>query len=124
MIVLDKKSSCAALALCALAAPSRAQPANTLRELSDQLGHCLATPGEGELTLRLSLRRDGALLGKTHITYSKLPADEGRKRALLESLAEAVDRCLPAKITDALGGAIAGRPLVLRFAPKKRETNI
>ena len=114
------------LAFCALAAPApaRAERANTLRELSEQLGHCLAAPGEGELTLRLSLRRDGALLGKTHITYSKLPRDDGQKRRLLEGIAAAVDRCLPAKITDALGGAIAGRPLVLRFAPKKREANI
>jgi hypothetical protein len=114
----------AALALCAIATPMRAEPANSLRELSAQLGQCLTAPGDGEVTLRLSLRRDGALLGKTHITYSKLPADEEKKRRVLEGIAVAVDGCLPAKITDALGGAIAGRPLVLRFAPKKRETNI
>ena len=114
----------AALALCAIAAPLRAAPANTLRELSDQLGHCLVAPGDGEVTLRLSLRRDGALLGKPHVAFSRLPKDEEKRRRVLESIAADVDRCLPAKITDALGGAIAGRPLVLRFVPRRRETDI
>ena len=102
----------------------QAAPANSIRELSDQLSQCLAAPGKGEVTLRLSLRRNGSLLGKPHVAFSKLPQDDAKKRQAMDSIAASVDRCLPAKITDALGGAIAGRPLVLRFTPKKRETNI
>jgi hypothetical protein len=110
-------------AFCVLALPARAAPANSLHELFDQLGHCILSPG-GEITLRFSLRRDGALLGKPHISYTRLPQDPDKRQRVVENLASALDRCLPAKITPSLGEAIAGRPLVLRFAPQRPETNI
>ena len=76
------------------------------------------------MTLRFSLRRDGSLIGKPHITYSRLPKDEADKRRVMENIAIAMDRCLPVKITDGLGGAIAGRMMSYRFAWKGRETGI
>ncbi len=122
---------CSALAAVVLAVtmahPAQAAPANTLRELFHHLGQCLGAargaPGE-EITLRFSLRRDGALIGKPHITYKKLPRDAEAQRRFVESVAAALDRCLPAPVTDALGGAIAGRPLSLRLGVKGRETDI
>ena len=121
----------AALALCAATVPSRAAPANTLKDMFGQLGGCLsreagadAGGGGAEMTLRFSLRRDGALLGRPHITYSRLPKDEADKRHVVENIAAAMDRCLPVKITNGLGGAIAGRIMSYRFAWKGRETGI
>ena len=120
----------AALALC-VAAPSQAAPANTLKDMFAQLGGCLSREasadsggGGAEMTLRFSLRRDGALLGRPHITYFRLPKDEADKRRVVENIAAAMDRCLPVKITDGLGGAIAGRIMSYRFAWKGRETGI
>lgn len=117
----------AALALAAAVSPAQAAPANSLRELFQNLGHCLGAavgaPGE-EITLRFSLRRDGALIGKPHITYKRLPSDAEAQRRFVDSVAAAFDRCLPAPVTDALGGAIAGRPLSLRLGVKSRETDI
>jgi hypothetical protein len=112
-----------------LATPARAAPANTLKDMFDQLSSCLSREaGEGrrgaEMTLRFSLRRDGSLIGKPHITYSRLPKDEADKRRVMENIAFAMDRCLPVKITDGLGGAIAGRMMSYRFAWKGRETGI
>ena len=72
----------ASLALCA-ASPSHAAPANTLKDMFNQVSACLSKGAGGEeawrgaeMTLRFSLRRDGSLIGKPHITYSKLPKDE------------------------------------------------
>lgn len=120
-----------ALAFCGAATTAQAAPANTLKELFGQLGACFsreAVAQQGwrgaEMSLRFSLRRDGSLIGKPHITYSKLPKDETDKRQVMESIAIAMDRCLPVKITDGLGGAIAGRMFVYRFAWKGRETVI
>ncbi len=133
VFVLAMALSCgmAPSALCAGAAPSQAAPANTLRDMFNQLGACFsreAGADEGwrgaEMTLRFSLRRDGSLIGKPHITYSKLPKEETDKRRVMDSFAFAMDRCLPVKITDGLGGAIAGQMIAYRFAWKGRETGI
>ena len=115
-----------AAAICAAAAlglgalrpdAAEAAPANTLRELWAQLGQCLQTAegAEGlDVTIVFSLKRDGALLGKPRITHSKPVSDADLQRAAV-SLERAMNKCLPASITDALGGAIAGRPLGLRI---------
>ena len=90
---------------------SQAAPANTLKDMFNQVSACLSKEAGGEeawrgaeMTLRFSLRRDGSLIGKPHITYSKLPKDETDKRRVMETIAAAMDRCLPVKITDGLGG--------------------
>ncbi len=113
--------------LAATNAPAQAAPSNTLAEFLHNLDHCLSSAGGApgaEITLRFSLRRDGALLGRPHITYKRLPRDAEAQRRFVEGVAAALDRCLPAPITDALGGAIAGRPISLRLVVKGRETNI
>jgi len=114
-----------------LATAAWAAPANTLKEVFNQLSACLSKEAGGEaasrgaeMTLRFSLRRDGSLIGKPHITYSKLPKEEADKRRVMETIAGAMDRCLPVKITDGLGGAIAGRMMSYRFEWKGRETGI
>jgi hypothetical protein len=101
-------------------------PANTLQELFSQLDHCLAVPNGAtgsELTVVFSLRRDGSLLGRPRISFAKLPGPAADQRAFAEGIASAFDRCLPALITNGLGGAIAGRPLSMRFVVRARETS-
>lgn len=97
------------------------KPANTLRELFPALSACWTAP-EGlakfertEITVRFSLRRDGSLIGTPQITFSKSPADERGKALLIEASLSAIRHCTPVRVTPALGGAIAGRPLSLRF---------
>jgi hypothetical protein len=124
-------------AICAMAAfgfaalrpdAAEAAPANTLRELWAQLGQCLqsAEGAEGlDVTIVFSLKRDGALLGKPRITHSTSRSNDADMRRAIVSVEQAMDKCLPLSITDALGGAIAGRPLALRIGSgrKKRETD-
>ena len=102
------------------------RPANTLRDLSAALHQCLVLPPGpvgSQLTIRFSLRRDGAVLGKPQITFAKLNGGAAEQRGFADAVAAAFNRCLPAAITDALGGAIAGRPILIRFAVRPRETN-
>jgi hypothetical protein len=113
------------LAQPASAAP--AGPADTLKGLFLQFHACLRLPAgmpEGEITLRFSLRRDGALVGRPHISFARLPADPARRRVALDAVAGALDRCLPAQITQSLGSAVAGRPLTLRLIAGARESGI
>jgi len=105
--------------------PALAAPAESLNDVFAQFRACLVLPAgspPGEVTLRFSLRRDGALVGRPHVAFARLPADD--KAAALEAVAAALDRCLPAKLTDALGAAIAGRPLTLRLISGPRARGI
>lgn len=120
--------------LCA-APPAFAAPAGTMNEMWDQFRSCLVVDARGaekapvwaqsgEVTVRFSLRRDGSLIGRPHITFFRLPPGEAEKRVILDAFAVALNRCLPLQITESLGGAIAGRPLALRMKFGERDQGI
>jgi len=96
-------------------------PVDTLKALYPALAACWTVP-EGlarfertEITARFALRRDGSVIGTPRITFATEGGD-GRARALLaEAAVAAIRRCTPARVTPALGAAIAGRPIALRF---------
>ena len=107
-----------ALAAALLSSPVRAaEPANTIAALFADMDRCLAPMriARGtDVTIQFMLNRRGALIGKPRITHAQWsPDDDPRKSAA--AIAEAFDRCLPAAITDALGGAIAGRLIAYRL---------
>ena len=110
------------LPLCA--SPARAAPADTLRELTNQIGACLVLPGDGEVIIHLTLARNGALLGTPHISFNRLALGETQERRVVATIARELDRCLPAAISPALGRTIAGRSLRLRFTAKSREIEV
>lgn len=68
-----------------------------------------------ELTLRMSFKRNGEVLGQPRITYYRAGTVPDQREPFTRSVREAFVRCTPLPFTDALGGAIAGRPFVFRF---------
>jgi hypothetical protein len=102
-----------------------AGPANTLRELFPALTACWRAPAGSAgstVTIGITLRRDGTMFGRPTISYSRLSGDtEAQKRFIAAALA-ALAACTPASITDGLGGAIAGRRILIRFASEPAQT--
>ena len=104
-----------------LPASGTAAPADTLRALYPALAACWKVPeGLGrferaEITARLSLRRDGSVIGTPRITFAQAPGDERVREILVRATLDAIARCTPVRLTPGLGGAIAGRPRALRF---------
>ncbi len=115
------------LAACAALSGSRASAASV--RLIDRpggvaaaLAACWHPPHEGdEITTRLSFRRDGSVFGKPRITYMKAAGGADGEAALATSLIRAVASCAPLRFTPALGEAIAGRVLLIRFVAPRRE---
>jgi len=107
----------AGLLLCAAApAIGQTRPANSLSELFANLKTCfgpMQAPEGAQLTMVFSLRRNGTLIGQPRISDAKLPKDPAERQRFLGSASAALAKCLPANITNALGGAIAGRPLAV-----------
>jgi hypothetical protein len=112
----------AALALISLAPGARAEPANTLQDLSKRLETCLVQgkstdelANGSEVTILFALRRNGTMMGRPRITHSDLRGDLDDQKRFVGAVIAALDQCLPLDITPGLGGAIAGRPVAVRI---------
>jgi hypothetical protein len=103
---------------CLTSASAESAPANTLRELFPALTRCWHAPAQSEgsaVTVGITLRRDGTMFGQPTITYSKLTGDADAQKRFVASVLAALTACTPASITNGLGGAIAGRRILIRF---------
>ncbi len=94
-------------------------PADTLPQLYPVLAACWQPPadlgdGEVQVTARFALRRNGSLIAVPRIVFASGVAGEARAR-LVRATLRALRACTPARITAALGRAIAGRPIGLRL---------
>ncbi|MFD1302170.1 hypothetical protein [Methylobacterium marchantiae] len=96
-------------------------PADTLQTLYPKLTACWQVPAglagfaRTEITARFALRRDGSVIGEPRITFAMQNADQRGREILTRATLDAIRRCTPVAITPALGAAIAGRPIALRF---------
>jgi hypothetical protein len=113
------------LALAALAAGAHAETApvllNTLKDMGLALQACWipppidqARPGM-QITVQMSFKRSGELLGKPRITFESAGASDDERLAYRVAVAEMLKRCSPLPFTEALGNAVAGRPFTMRF---------
>ena len=72
-----------------------------------------------QITALFTFKRDGEILGKPRITFESSEATEADSIAYRTAVMEALQRCTPMPFTDGMGGAIAGRPLRLRFDDRR-----
>ena len=93
-------------------------PADTLEALGHALTACFEAPAGSagsEITVLVSLRRDGTVLGQPRITFAHLVGTPDGKRFFVAAALGALKACTPVAVTPALGGAGAGRPFAIRF---------
>jgi hypothetical protein len=96
-----------------------------IRDVFPAIRSCWRLPkGAGlsgqQLTVRLSFKRSGELLGRPRITYAALSGDAEAQRRFAASVLAAFETCLPLPFSPALGAAIAGRPFTFRFVDDRR----
>ncbi len=68
-----------------------------------------------KVSIRLSFKRNGEVLGQPLITYESPTASEDERTAIYAAIAATVMRCSPLPLSDALGDIIAGHPINLRL---------
>ncbi len=116
----------AALAQEPVEGPKPAAALNTIAEVFAALEACWIPPdleqarAGMQITVMLSFKRNGELLGQPRITYETPGASDDERVAYRVAMAQALHRCLPLRFTDALGGALAGRPMTLRFIDNRK----
>lgn len=94
---------------------------NTLRDVFAALRACWGPPpldraGAGmEISVRLSFKRDGNMIGAPFITYQTRTASAQERRAYRDAMTAALQRCTPLPLSQGLGNAMAGRIFNIRF---------
>lgn len=103
-----------------------AAPLNTIAEVFAALEACWIPPSLDQaragmqITVLLSFKRSGELLGKPRITYETPNASQDERLSYRVAVAQALRRCTPLPFTDALGNALAGRPFTMRFIDNRK----
>ncbi|WP_298261511.1 hypothetical protein [Bradyrhizobium sp.] len=119
--------------ICAAAAwfvgpnPAPAQPAqvNTIADVVARLKACWQPPDPRrahagiDITVIVSFKRNGEILGKPRVTYESEQADDNDRLLYRIAVMEALQRCTPMPFTEGMAGAVAGRPFAVRFQNRK-----
>ena len=108
---------------CARAEPEQV---NTIREMFAKLRTCWRPPPASranpgiDITVIVSFNRNGDIIGHPKITYESEQATDNDRLMYRIAVMEALQRCTPMPFTEAMGGAVAGRPFAVQFQNRKR----
>lgn len=98
---------------------------DTIGALFAELRACWSPPAEDsarqgmQMSVRFSFNKAGGLIGPPRLTYvtSGVPAET--RTTYLNAINTSLKACLPLKFTDGLGGALAGRPIAIRYVDNR-----
>jgi hypothetical protein len=68
-----------------------------------------------EYTVRFAFKRDGAIVAPPRVTYASHDAPADVRDVYRDAVDAALKRCTPLHFSDGMGGAVAGRPIAIRF---------
>jgi hypothetical protein len=100
---------------------------NTLREMFDALRRCWIPPPLGEtpaglqMSVRFAFKRSGEIMAEPRVTYTTPGTPPEIRERYLKAITEALARCTPLPLSPGLAGAIAGRPIAIRFIDNRIE---
>ena len=113
----------AASLLLSSIATARAEPGqvDNIKEAFARFRMCWKPPPASranpdvEITAIVTFTRDGNILGHPKITYESENATDNDRLLYRIAVMEALQRCTPMPFTEAMGGAVAGRPFAVQF---------
>jgi hypothetical protein len=99
---------------------------DTIGDLFAELRTCWSPPSDNartgmQMSVRFSFNRTGGLVGPPRLTYATVGVPADTRTTYLNAINSSLKACLPLKFTDGLGGALAGRPIAIRYVDN-RET--
>ncbi|HEV7634654.1 MAG TPA: hypothetical protein VGO54_04375 [Bradyrhizobium sp.] len=98
---------------------------NTIGELFSALRSCWTPPAADaarqgmQMSVRFSFKRSGAMIGAPFMTYATAGVSADTRAAYLKAINASLTACLPLKFTGDLGGALAGRPIAIRYVDNR-----
>jgi head-tail adaptor len=98
---------------------------DTIGDLFAALRSCWSPPPadsarEGmQMSVRFSFRRSGEIIAAPRLTYSTAGVSADTRAAYLKAINASLDACMPLRFTGGLGGALAGRPIAIRYVDNR-----
>ena len=98
---------------------------DTIGDLFAALRSCWSPPTadsarEGmQMSVRFSFKRSGEIIGAPRMTFATADAPADTRATYLKAINASLDACLPLKFTGSLGGALAGRPIAIRYVDNR-----
>jgi hypothetical protein len=77
-----------------------------------------ARPGM-EYTIRFAFKRNGDVVAPPRVTYASHDAPADVRDVYRDAVNAALKRCTPLHFSDGMGGAVAGRPIAIRFVDNR-----
>jgi hypothetical protein len=78
------------------------------------------TAREGmQMSVRFSFKRTGEMIATPRLTFATSGVSADTRATYLKAINASLDTCLPLKFTGALGGALAGRPIAIRYVDNR-----
>ena len=74
-----------------------------------------------QMTVRFSFKRSGDLIGPPRLTFVTQGAPVDVRETYLKAINASIDACVPLKFTGGLGGAVAGRPIAIRYVDNRTQ---
>jgi len=68
-----------------------------------------------EYTIRFAFKRDGEIVAPPRVTYASHDAPAAVRDVYRDAVDAALARCTPLHFSKGMGGAVAGRPIAIRF---------
>jgi hypothetical protein len=72
-----------------------------------------------QVTVRFSFKRSGDLIGPPRMTFATEGAPTEVRSTYLKAINDSIGACVPLKFTGSLGGALAGRPIAIRYVDNR-----
>jgi hypothetical protein len=98
---------------------------DTIGDLFAALRSCWTPPPaenarEGmQMSVRFSFRRTGEIIATPRLTFSTSGVPADTRATYLKAINASLEACVPLKFTGGLGGALAGRPIAIRYVDNR-----
>jgi hypothetical protein len=102
---------------------------DSIREMYAALRACWTPPSKDEArhgmeyTIRFAFRRDGEITAPPRRTYSSHEAPDDVRDTYRDAVDAALTRCTPLHFSKGMAGAVAGRPIAIRFVDQRTLAN-
>ena len=98
---------------------------DTIGDLFAALRSCWSPPPadiarEGmQMSVRFSFKRTGEIIAVPRVTYATAGISSDTRASYLKAINASLSACTPLKFTGGLGGALAGRPIAIRYVDNR-----
>jgi hypothetical protein len=72
-----------------------------------------------QMSVMFSFNTAGTPIAPPRVTFASKDAPQDTRGTYLKAINGSLDACLPLKLTKGLGGAIAGRPIMIRYVDNR-----